>query len=339
MKSLPLLVAHPSKESVVSAMADDLQLSSAEKEHALQLFRSGLPPLSHPHWIPHIFGVSSKLIGAMGSQSDHYYRRFTLKKRSGGGREIVTPRRFLKTIQRWVLHQILSRVEIDAAAHGFVPGRSIFDNATIHLKGRNVMVIDIENFFPSVTEKQVLGLFSSHFDFPKTVASQLTALCTLDGALPQGAPTSPTLANIVFSPTDAELRELAARWKVQYTRYADDLAFSGSRRFSEEDIASVEGFLAEAGFSSNRRKARRVGPGERQVVAGIVVNEKAQPPRETRRRWRAVFHRAGKHPREFEDRIDELDGICSFINQYDSETAAQYRAVVEQVRARLADGS
>lgn len=332
MESLPLLVSQESKQSVVSAMADELGLSDSDKDLALALFHQGLPPLSHPHWLPYLFGVSSKLIGAMGSQSDHYYRRFTLRKRSGGVRKIVTPRRFLKTVQRWILHRILNHVEIDDAAYGFVPGHNIFDNAEPHLSGRNVMVVDIENFFPSVNEKQILRVFSRHFPFPKAVASQLTALCTLDGALPQGAPTSPTLANIVFAPTDSRLRMVAARWEVHYTRYADDLAFSGSRRFTKDDIATVEGFLNEAGFSSNRQKARRVGPGQRQIVAGLVVNEKGQPPRETRRRWRAMFHRASKHPKEFMDRVDELDGICSFINQYDPATATSYRTVVEQVR-------
>ena len=228
---------------------------------------------------------------------------------------------------------MFSHLPVSEAAHGFVAGRSIFTNSAIHLEGTNVLVADIRDFFPTVTHARVQELLSAKLPFAEDVVSQLTGLCTLDGALPQGAPTSPCLANAVFEPADSQLTALAEAWGVRYSRYADDMAFSGERKFSPADVAELKNVIEGSGFALHASKTRIMGPGVRQIVAGVVVNATGLPPRPVRRRWRAMFHRASQHPHEFVDRADQLSGVASFINQYDAPLATQYKAVVDQLRA------
>ena len=334
VRSLPLLVGYEEKPSIVKAMAVELGLDEPEQKTALDLFEAGFPPLTRRDWMPFLFGVSPKLIGAMSARPDLYYRRFKLRKRSGGYREIVTPRRFLKTIQRWILHNSFHALPVSDSAHGFIEGRNIFTNAIPHLSGRNVLAVDIQDFFPSVSRADVLTLLRQHLPFSHSVASQVAGLCTLDGILPQGAPTSPRLANAAFSPFDAAFEALANDWGCAYTRYADDIAFSGERQFTRDDVTVISGLLADSGFNIQHRKTRIVGSGSRQIVAGIVVNHAGLPPRETRRRWRAMFHRARHHPTEFGDRGHHLLGVASFVKQYSPELAARYEAIASDVLKR-----
>jgi hypothetical protein len=313
-------------------MGRDLGLDNGEIAFGIELLEQGLPPLTRPQWLPFLLGVSPKLVGAMTVRSRRYYRRFRLPKKAGGYREIVTPRRFLKTIQRWLLCHVLPALPRTEHVHGFVEGRGIFSNARRHLEGRNLLALDVQDFFPSVKQSSVETLLSEHLPFPGPVARQLAGLTTLAGALPQGAPTSPALANAAFHGADLQLGDLAEEWKCIYTRYADDIAFSGDRPFTGNDISQVESIVSAAGFALHREKSRIVGPGSRQVVAGVVVNEAGLPPRASRRRWRAMFHRANRFPREFADRASQLAGVASFVNQYSPRLANEYFAVVGRVR-------
>ena len=332
MSALPLLVTYEARPRVVLAMGQELRLPDEELELALALLADGLPPLTRPEWLPFLFGISPKLIGAMSVKSGRYYRRFQIPKKSGGFRQIVTPRRFLKTVQRWILHRILSGLPQSDNVHGFVVGRGIFSNASQHLAGQNLLAVDIRNFFPSVTRETVKSLVSENFKFPEPVAAQLAGLCTLNGTLPQGAPTSPALANAAFLEADRKLVKLAGGWGATYTRYADDLAFSGPRLFTDEDVEAIGDIVSQEGFDLHDGKSRIVGAGGRQMVAGIVVNQSGFPPRHTRRRWRAMFHRAERFPHEFLGRSAYLSGVASFVNQYSSELAVDYFAIAETVR-------
>ena len=332
VRALPLLVAYEAKASIVKAMSAELGLDARETAKALELFETGFPPLTRREWLPFLFGVSPKLLGAMAAHPDRYYRRFRLPKRSGGFREVVTPRRFLKTIQRWFLENVFSHLPVSDSVHGFVVGRSIFTNAAIHRPGRNLLVADIQEFFPSVSQDRVKRLLSDNLPYSDAVVSQIAGLCTLNGSLPQGAPTSPVLANAAFLTADRRLEELARLWHSAYSRYADDIAISGERRFSAEDVDTVEAILRDEGFVLHRGKTRIIGPGDRQLVAGVVVNGAELPPREVRRWWRATFHRAQTHPREFGDRVHQLVGIASFVNQYDPDLAKEYFEIARKLR-------
>jgi len=337
MSGLPLLVSFPDEPGSVVLISKELRWSQEQLGLAHALYERRLPPLTDNNALPYMFGVSSKLISAMGVFPHRYYRIFEVRKRGGGSRRIEAPRRFLKVIQWWINDHILSRQQMPAYVVGFVKGKSIFDNGEQHAPGKNLMVVDIEDFFPSVPMAKVIQLFQS-LNFPEPVSHQLARLCCLEERLPQGAPTSPAIANLVFLPADEELARLANGWACEYTRYADDLAFSGSRHFTNGDMLEVGGVLKRHGFIANTSKSRIVGAGARQIVTGLVVNVRPQPPRWKRHLWRAMFHRAWKHPYEFSDRVERLAGIAAFVNQFNPKLAEEYRGVAEEVLRRAPTG-
>lgn len=330
MSGLPLLVSFPDQPASVGQIGRELSWSREDAAIARKLYRRGLPPLANRNCLPYMFGVSRKLISAMGRFPNQYYRFFDVPKIGGDSRRIEAPRRFLKVVQRWIHAHILSTSVPPPYVTGFVRGKNIFDNGRPHANAKNVMVVDIEDFFPSVNIDKITHVFAN-LGFPRSVAWQLASLCSLEERLPQGAPTSPAIANLAFLPADREFAKLAKAWRCSYTRYADDLAFSGSKRFRPKDMQRVEKMLGAHGFSLNKSKSRIVGAGSRQVVAGLVVNCVPQPPRWKRRLWRAMFHRASKHPREFADRAQLLRGVAAFVNQYAPDLSASYQEVAGQV--------
>jgi RNA-directed DNA polymerase len=330
MRTLSLLVGLPEEESTLDILSKELEFDTSLSDLAKSLFSKKLPPLATPSVLPYLFGVSHQLIGFMETFPHRMYRIYEVPKSSGGTRQIEAPRRFLKLIQEWIYEYICSKPRLEENVNGFVRGKSIFSNATVHTKNKNLMVVDVSDFFPSVKSNKVEAIFQE-LGFPPIVSHQLTNLCCLDGHLPQGAPTSPALANLVFRPVDTELISLSRTWQCDYTRYADDLAFSGFKRFSAEDEKQVEQILFPFGFSINPRKSRIIGKGGRQIVAGLVINSRALPPRIVRRKWRATFHRASKHPSEFRERMGYLFGVASFINQYSKDMSKTYRDIAQQV--------
>jgi RNA-directed DNA polymerase len=229
---------------------------------------------------------------------DPQYREFTIPKRSGGKRRILAPVPELKALQRRILRRLLARLRVHPAATGFERGKSIVTNARVHVGQAVVMRFDIRDFFPSTTAKRLKHYFR-RIGYNRPAAKLLIRLCTHEGGLPQGAPTSPRLSNLVNYRLDARLAGMARRLGGTYTRYADDITVS----FSDDDAAAsnrqhaMQRFLRqvvqENGYQLHRRKKRSVRRRHhRQLVTGLVVNERVNLPREVRRRLRAIEHRA-----------------------------------------------
>jgi hypothetical protein len=223
-----------------------------------------------------------------------------------GDRLIEAPKSRLKAIQRRVLDEVLGPLPVHGAAHGFVPGRSVHTFASPHAGQQVVVRLDLRTFFTSVTAGRIFGLYRTA-GYPEPVAHALTAMCTtrtphaVSGRiehrtphLPQGAPTSPALANLVAFRLDRRLTGLAARFGVTYSRYADDLAFSGPLRRPAHLIAAVNAVVAEEGFRVNPAKTRVRGSGDRQRLAGLVVNAHPAVPRDDYDRLRAVLHNVAR---------------------------------------------
>ncbi len=222
------------------------------------------------------------------------YRHFRIPKRAGGTRLITAPDDKTKTIQRRVLRRILGRLRAHPAAHGFERDRSIVSNALPHVDKDVVVRLDIKDFFPSTGDERVQA-YLNKVGWNREAAQLLTHLCTFKGRLPQGAPTSPRLSNLVNFLLDARLSALAQHFEADYTRYADDMTFS----FGLDQpgtihalIRSVKNIVAEFGYQIHEDKKlhiRRLH--SQQKVTGLVVNQKVQLPRKTRRWLRAVEHR------------------------------------------------
>ncbi|MCY7279816.1 MAG: reverse transcriptase family protein [Sphingomonas bacterium] len=215
-------------------------------------------------------GVSPLIILGILKNAEKHYRTFTIRKRSGGIRTINAPRTYLKVIQWWIYDVILAEVENSPYAHGFVKGRSFIANATFHHGSRYVVNVDIKDFFPSVPLKAVIDQFLT-LGYRSGVAEGLARLATLGGALPQGAPTSPALANMIFSATDGLLAEIANRHSAKYSRYADDLTFSSHTKIDRSLIGEVQECLAGLGMNLNEEKTRFMGPNMRLEITGLIL--------------------------------------------------------------------
>lgn len=221
------------------------------------------------------------------------YRQFTIPKRSGGHRRILAPQKELKSVQRRILRRLLALLVSHPAATGFERGRSIVTNASRHL-GRAVVVrMDLRDFFESTSARRVRRFFR-RIGWNRPAARRLGELCTHRGALPQGAPTSPRLANLVNYRLDTRLNNLAAAFGATYTRYADDLVFSfdvDKRTQTKRLINLVKLIVREEGYRMHtRRKLHIRRRHQQQRVTGLVVNHRVNLPRRTRRWLRAVEH-------------------------------------------------
>ena len=310
-------------------------------------------------WFADCFGRErERLEGAL-----RHYRYCWIQKRSGGKRllEVLKPRR--KELQRRILHAILSHVHPHAAAHAFCAGRSTVTAAAGHIGQRVVLRIDLREFYPSIRRSRVLGVFRT-IGYPEPVARLLAGLCTNSAPgevlagdspavgsaaiatdfeiphLPQGAPTSPALANLCAFRLDCRLAGLARTMGVQYTRYADDLVFSGDREF-ERNLARFRLFVCaivrNEGFAIRRRKTRVMRSGCRQEVTGIVVNRRMNVPRDEFDRLKAILHNCVKQGPQEQNRVgpenfrEHLLGRIAYVQMVHPAKAAKLRRLFDRI--------
>ncbi|MEO7730458.1 MAG: reverse transcriptase family protein, partial [Kofleriaceae bacterium] len=271
----------------------------------------GLPALASPSDVARLVGVDTSALARLmrpGVGPGSGYVEFEIPKAKGGARRIAAPRTPLRKVQRQILDQILGRIPMHDACHGFVAGRSTVSNAAPHQRAALILKMDLKDFFPTVHYRRVAGLFRL-LGYGERVAATLAGLTTYrptlaggavvwPGRLPQGAPTSPALANLACRRLDQRLSRLAATCGATYTRYADDLTFSFAAlpqirigRF----LWWVDGICFREGFVERPDKRRILRGKHQQRVTGIVVNAGLHVPRADRKRFRAILHNCKRH--------------------------------------------
>jgi len=228
------------------------------------------------------------------------YRETRIQKRSGGSRNLSIPNSDLKWVQQTLLRKLLRYLPVHPAAKGFVRRRSVADHAALHCGKPHVLAMDIRDFFDRTTEERIRARLE-RFGWDRSfVASVCRVVChPTRGGLPQGAPTSPVLSNIVNSFMDHRLTRLADRCGYDYSRYADDLAFSPqlTRRHRTSLGYLKQGvrlILEDCGYEVQSKKTRVLRQGRQQVLTGLVVNDRCALPRTLRRRLRAAEHRQSR---------------------------------------------
>jgi RNA-directed DNA polymerase len=293
-----------------------LQADTATRPERLQ--RHGLPLIDTPQALAQAMGIEVPELKFLCFHREvattTHYRRFTLPKKTGGERTISAPMPRLKRAQYWVLDNLLTQVACHPAAHGFLPGRSIVTNAAPHCGQHVVINMDLKDFFPSVAYPRIKGVFVG-LGYSERVATLLALLCSenvcdelqVDGerffvgrkarerVLPQGAPTSPMLTNILCRQLDRRLQGVADKLGFAYTRYADDLTFSASgdaAGLTGRLLRQVHHIVRDEGFTPHPDKQRVMRSGARQEVTGVVVNHKPAVSRHERRALRAALHQA-----------------------------------------------
>lgn len=294
-----------------------------------------------------------------------HYRYRLLPKRPGEYRLIEAPKPRMKAIQRQILNDILNHVPPHEASHGFRCGRSISTFATPHAGRQVVLKMDLQDFFPSTGAAQIQSIFR-FLGYPDTVADLLTGLCTssvpqvvwpikperqtpqsrqqmrryAQPHLPQGAPTSPALANLCAYRMDSRLAGLAHTVDASYTRYADDMAFSGDHdfvRICRRFLNHAAAIAIDEGYTVHFRKTRIMKQAARQRVAGIIVNQRLNISRKDFDRLKAVLTNCVRHgpSSQNHDAHDHfrshLEGRVSFVEQIHPERGGRLRALLKRI--------
>ena len=229
-------------------------------------------------------GINLKTLNYYIINTDKFYREVSIPKKNGKVRKISMPSYKLKKIQRWILDNILYKVNIHEKAVGFVKDRSIIDNAKYHVKKDVVINIDIKDFFPSIDFNRIFYVFYN-LGYTKELCYALSKLLTYKQVLPQGAPSSPYIANIIMKNIDLRLDGLSKKMNSDYTRYADDITISGNRKIAL-NIPFIIEIIESEGFKVNYEKLKVQYSHERQEVTGIVVNNKLSVKKEFKKKLR-----------------------------------------------------
>jgi RNA-directed DNA polymerase len=261
---------------------------------------------------------------------------YTLRRKhkaNGMVRVLHVPSRELRSMQRRLLTRVLDPLPVSRHAFGFVRGRSVAAAAQRHVGQQCVIRLDVRDFFPSITRTMVERALSDD-EVPPEAAALIARLVTFRGRLPQGAPTSPAASNLVFRPLDRRLAALARRRGLRYTRYADDLTFSGGGG-APKIISPVSALLREHGFRLHEEKTRIQRRGAAQRVLGLVVNDRLGVPRMIRRRLRAALHRAAcAEGGASESRLAQLAGEVAYVAGISPSQAQRLRPMPGQVRVK-----
>jgi RNA-directed DNA polymerase len=251
-----------------------------------------LPPILTFRHLADYLGIEPRLLFKMAFNTDQFYTRFRIPKHNGGSREISAPYDSLDAIQRWIGEYVLKKNDLPfhSAVTGYVTGKSILDHVSPHVNSPCLIKLDIKNFFPSISVNFVRNIFCDR-GYNNAVSRTLAALLTVNGALPQGASTSPYISNVRMRKLDDEIYKICESYKLIYTRYADDIIISGSDIIARLATNFVNCFTAN-GFEVNDEKTQLYrSPSEVRFITGLTINQGIiRLPKKVRRRIRVQAH-------------------------------------------------
>lgn len=246
-------------------------------QYARGLYNKGFPIIYDQEHLSLLVGFDYYhcLLPISNSQA-YFYKRYEIPKKNGGIRIIEEPFPALKEMQTWILRNILEPASlryVSPVAKAFMPGKNLRENARFHRQKQIVVALDLHDFFGSIKSMTVYQLFRD-WGYNKSVSMMLTKLCTLRNSLPQGAPTSPMLSNLVFFNLDEKIFKYCKERNIRYTRYADDMTFSGDSFSISHLITYVKMLVGTKSYKLNEEKTKVMRRGCCQKVTGVVVNEK-----------------------------------------------------------------
>lgn len=264
---------------------------------------------------------------------DNCYNTLEIPKKNGDTRTICVPNKNLKKVQKKLYNKLSTYYDeiktqnnfTSKISHGFEKNRSIVTNAEVHKNKRYVVNLDLLDFFPSINFGRVRSYFikNNYFEINDDIATILAQLTCYKGTLPQGAPTSPLIANMICNIMDIRILKIAKKYRLDYTRYADDLTFSTNNKYFLNDydkfLEDIKNIIHRSGFELNSKKTRLLFSNSRQEVTGLVVNKKISVPKEYYKNTRAMAHSLYKNGYFLIDdevgTIEQLEGRFSFINK------------------------
>ena len=286
-------------------------------------------------------GISLQTLYSVSNTIPAHYRQTSIPKKSGGVRELNVPDELLKSIQRAIVDKLLCYAPVSEYAHAYRYGTSVQSNARPHVGKKKLLKLDISKFFDSILYSDVKNCCFPPSVFCEPARVLLSMLCYCGDSLPQGAPTSPIISNIIMRDFDERVGRYCKQLGVTYTRYCDDMTFSGD--FNENDVISfVRRELERRGLLLNKEKTAIIRSNKRQTVTGIVVNEKLGVTSEYKRKIRQEVYYCKKygsqsHIRTVSPELSEIDylrgllGRIAFVLQTDpdNQTFLGYKTFIK----------
>ena len=251
---------------------------------------------------------------AISNKIERNYKVYKIKKHNGNYRTIYSPNPLLKSIQKNILKNILNEKSISQYAKAYHKKLSLKDNAYPHLNKKKILKLDIIDFFENIEYPLIYQSCFSQNYFPKSIGHLLTYLCTYESRLPQGAPTSSYISNLVMKDFDEELGTWCKENNIDYTRYSDDMTFSGDFNHHEL-IKKVRKMLYKLNLKINNKKIHIITNAQQQNVTGIVVNNKLQTSSKYRNQIRQSIYYLKKYGiKEHLAKINYLNTPTKYIN-------------------------
>jgi RNA-directed DNA polymerase len=249
-------------------------------KYAKPLIEADLPVIYNTANLAAFVGYKKNYIKKAALFTSYFYRDFSIKKKNGKLRHLKEPLPSLKEIQCWILENILYKIPVSRFAKAYIKNRNLIDNVKYHKNRETIVNLDINEFFSSIKRPYIEKIFLN-LGYSSNVSNLLSKLCSCNEVLPQGAPTSPYLSNLYLSDFDEKISSYCKYKDIRYTRYADDMTFSG-KIDSERLIKFVSSITSYYKLEINTQKTKVLGRNQRQTVTGIVVNDIIQIPKKKR---------------------------------------------------------
>lgn len=290
-----------------------------EKTNKIRLNLFGLPIIEGIDDLSKLTHLSKHTIYTLSYYSDKFYKCYDITKKSGKCRQISQPSRKLKALQSWILVSILNKLKVADSCKGFEKGSSIADNARPHIEANVLVNIDLEDFFDTIDRRRIYNVFKS-IGYNKLISSIFTNICEFEGKLPQGSPCSPKLANLVLWRLDSRIQGYVGRRGITYTRYADDLSFSGlNPKNVVKIIPRIREIINDEGFNLNEKKTRVAGPSRARIVTGLVLSGNSFGIGKKKYKYlRAKIHHLTKPDEQGnKELLEEVRGWLAFLKSVD----------------------
>ncbi len=336
-----------SSKFIAAATKKGLSKSEISKclSYAENLKSKNVPIIYNLTHLSRLTGFERKYLSqaaVVSQHTDNYYRYYMIPKKNGETREIKEPLPNLKEIQYWILNNILENLTPSSFAKAYTKNRGLKQNVRFHKDRDMVMSLDISDFFPSIKIDSVIKIFYN-LGYSQELSKILGKLCCLKGSLPQGAPTSPFLSNLVFYRLDQKIANYCLPKDIRYTRYADDMTFSGN--FDESKLVDfITNLLNKEEFKINDSKTRVMKRNERQWVTGVVVNSKIQLDRSQRRKIRQEMYfidkfglkshmeHVGMNQKNYLEKLLGKINFGLYLNSVDTELQGYKEKVLQLIR-------
>lgn len=309
------------------------------KTEIIKLNMLGLPVIQTLDDFSVVTHISKYTIYQLSNLSNKYYKTYEIPKKTGGKRTICQPSKKLKGLQSWILVNILNKIQVSHSCKGFRKGSSTLDNAVPHIGANTILTLDLKDFFPTVTSKQVFNIFRT-LGYNDLIATVFTNICTFEQKLPQGSPCSPMLANLSAWTLDLRIQGFVGKRGISYTRYADDLSFSGLNPSKVvKIIPMIKKIITEENFTVNHKKTRVASSARAKIVTGLIVNDDSvgigkQKFKQLRSK---IHHLTLPKEQKNEKLFNHVSGWLSYLNSVDKEKLKKTEKYISELAKKHPD--